>query len=150
MKTTISWLAILTGLLFIPGRAFAQSQCHVTNYRDFIFTEGIHNCDLSNTILFGVNMWRANLQGANFQGAYLARADFCGTNVTDANFSGANLARAYFCGANLLRAIFWENVLEDGSKEMGAQLEGADFRGAKNMSQELIEYARAQGAILDI
>ena len=92
--------------------------------------------------LRGMNFQRSNLQGVNFRGSILQDVDFRGANLTKANLTMVYAPNADFRGA----------VLRDadcrGGNFRGANFTGADLRGAK-MSDELREYARDQGAILD-
>ena len=69
---------------------------------------------------------------------FLTGLIFSGLDLRGFDFSGKDLTGAIFLGTDLRGAIFFQ-----------AHLWNADFRGAK-MSDELREYARAQGAILDI
>ena len=94
--------------------------CNKSNYEDFIFTPGVHNCDLREVDFSGKDLSQTNLSWANIEGA---------------NFSGVNLNLA-----NL-----------EGVKKFG----GAIFDMATTMvgtivSDELREYARSQGALVDV
>ena len=117
--------------------------------------------NLSGANLSGADLSRANLVGANLEGAILDGANFYGATASGANFTKASLINAtalwsHFDGVNFYRANlkqanfnraylkdadFYKVNLEDASlrfadlrgrtRFLGAQLQNADFWGAR-------------------
>ena len=147
MKTIVG-LILGVALLVGGGAAQAFDEKHVKKLKAAqganllgtgVWCEG---CDLSEAVLEGAKLRKANLEGANFEKAILRRADLSEANLTKANLSGANLGgaelmeanltNANLSGAQLYGAILWE-----------ANLTGADLTDAKNLKK-----AELDGAIL--
>ena len=179
MFKMISRTLILTGFLFMSALVFAQSECNESNYRDFIYTPGVHNCDLRGGDFKGADCREANFAGAdlretNFEGADCRGADFTGArlirawlkegNFSEANFSVANFFSAYCRGANFSKAIFSKTIFTNADcREANfnmavfrdvTKFEGAFFNNKTTMvgaimNYEFREYVQSKGAILD-
>lgn len=65
----------------------------------YFYQANLTGADLSNTDLTGVNLYRASLSGANLTGA-----DLAGTYLYQANLTGASLSNTNLTGVNLFRA----------------------------------------------
>ena len=81
--------------------ANTQSECNADNYMDFIYTPGVHNCDLRE-----VDFSEKDLSGANFREAILSGANFKEANCSEADFTWAILRRADFSDADCSYATF--------------------------------------------
>ena len=94
-----------------------------------------------------------DLTKVDLHGESLEYADFTKANLTDANLSNANLRFANFQEANLLNANLQHANLQgaffNGASLIGVQVEGADFRTAKGLSQELVSTLGRKGAIVE-
>jgi uncharacterized protein YjbI with pentapeptide repeats len=103
--------------------------------------------DFSHTILEGVDLSRASLQGILFTGADLrmtrpsAGVDLRAAELTGANLQGISLARADLEGAVLTQANL------EGIQLMGANLQGVNFSQA-NLSRSVLVHTRLQKANL--
>ena len=156
MRKIISRLAVVAGFLLAfsgchliqksqaasegsenpSNRAVAntQSECNADNYMDFIYTPGVHNCDLR-----GIDFSEKDVSGWNFAGAFLSGADFTEADCSGANFFRANLTGTNFQGAKCSEADFDRSILtETNFKEADLQdtqmrwvlMVRTDFRGA--------------------
>ena len=110
--------------------------------------------DFSGDDLRGAIFKAADAAGTNFRMANLSDADMRWADFTEADFRGAILERAKLNIANLEGTNFQGAIMIDVDLTRVTLFEGASFKdavmtGAK-MSDELREYARAQGAIVDI
>jgi uncharacterized protein YjbI with pentapeptide repeats len=80
--------------------------------------------NLSNLILYKIDLTEANLEGANLEGADLDEAHLKGANLKGANLEKTELRGAYLKGANLERANL------KGTKLIRANIEGVNFAKA--------------------
>jgi len=108
----------------------------------------LRGIDLNNAELQGLKGWktdlgRASLNGANLSGASLNEANLNGANLINANLSeadlnGVNLINANLNGANLNEADLGRADLF-GAKLFGAELFGANFNEAQLWYADLNE-----------
>jgi hypothetical protein len=94
----------------------------------------LRGTDLRGVNLLGASLRRADLCGADLRGADLREADLCGADLQGADLLGANLRRADLLGADLQGAYLRKADLR------GADLRVADLRGARELTQEQIEW----------
>ena len=90
---------ILLGSLSLSFFAYANIECDIENYQDFIHRLGVHDCVLEEADLVGVDLReadlrRADLENTNFSRANLQQADLSGADLENTNFSNANVQRA--------------------------------------------------------
>ena len=71
MKLIINLLFLSLGFLSY-GQNESETTCNIDNYRDYIYTPGLHQCDLSEADL----ILDETLHQANFSGANLVEANF--------------------------------------------------------------------------
>ena len=83
-----------------------QSECNADNYLDFIYTPGVHNCDLRE-----VDFREKDLSGANFKGADCREADFRGAILIGADFSDADCSYAKFQNVEAFRNSKWSYTI---------------------------------------
>lgn len=115
--------------------------------KDFSLTD-FYNCNFEKTILNKANFFGAKLRGAKLSDADLIDADLRGAKLSYANLRGADLSDAKLRSADLRSADLSDAKLR-GAKLSYAKLSGAYLRDATGLSDEFIDYARKQGAILD-
>lgn len=132
----------------------------------------LSRCDVSQTILSGmnlwglkliearaagINLWGSQLDGADLRGAdlrlgYLERTSLCGADLQWADLSEANLWRADLSSANADHASFTGANLSGanlvGADLTGTDLSGADLRGA-NLNRARLGGADLSGADLE-
>ncbi|WP_216634798.1 pentapeptide repeat-containing protein [Gloeomargarita lithophora] len=110
--------------------------------------------DLTGTDLRRVDFSKADLNGTNFSNCNLNRTNFAMSNLQGAKFNGANLQGAVFCyGApeKLDYASPYQPWITGERPNMqtgefsGAIVEGADFTGVFNLSEEQRLYLCAWG-----
>ena len=106
------------------GQNEAETTCNIDNYRDYIYTQGEHKCDLS-----GANLYMADLSNANLSGANLYMANLRNANLYMADLSNAKLYMADLYRANLRDANVREANLQRASMR-GANLRDANLRDA--------------------
>ena len=79
--TALDFYKIITGsrsqFFFFVQSDREDKACNASNYGDFIFMPGIHNCDLRWADLRGANLeatslWETDLSGANLIGAQMS------------------------------------------------------------------------------
>ena len=81
----------------------------------------LKGADLSNALLYGASLNKADLCGADLRGVDLRRANLEGANLSDASLYKANLSGADLRNASLNEALLNETDLSE------ANLEGANF-----------------------
>ncbi len=105
------------------------------------------------------NLEKANLRGANLEGANLDRANLKGAFLDKAfvkykpsdpgkledKTQPTNLKRANLINADLQDANLEGADLEGATFDRGTNLQGADFRGAKNLTVEQVKVAKNWG-----
>lgn len=120
---------------------------------------------LADSLAYAPDLSHADLQSANLYGAYLGKkddrnpivagADFYMANLTRASLKGIDATGAYFKkalmhetvlrGTRLLNANFEEADLLDAEVNETTQLEGANFKGAVNVPQEILKHLDRHG-----
>ena len=82
------------------------------------FTLDLHDADLSDSFLYGVNLSRAELTRTNLSGAYLKFANFSGASLSGANLSNARLAGADLSGTAPIKVnVSGTKFCEEGHSE---------------------------------
>ena len=97
------------------------------------------NGSFSEAVLKDADLRDANLQGVSFRGA-----DMQGANLASADLQGSNLANANLQYANLANTDLREGEFND-SNFSNSKLQGADLRGAINLTREQIASAVIDG-----
>ena len=92
MKTLLILLSLSLSFFAIADQN-AEVQYTIENYQDFINKLGIHNCNLQDADLRGVDLQEAKLIGADLRGAFLQDADLRGANLLGADFTGAKVTQ---------------------------------------------------------
>ncbi len=105
-----------------PTRQVAtNSKCNKDNFREYIYREGQHHCNLRKADLHGLDLQKANLAFADLQFANLRD-----TNLSHADLKFANFNYAILSGANLSHA----DVME--ARFMGIDFREVKFQGSIN------------------
>ena len=133
---------------FRVGANFEGANCRDADFQGaHVLSATFKSSDCREANFKGAHVQSANFKSSDcretdFSGAHVQRSSFAGANCIDADFSGAYCVGADFSGASLICANF-----------EGADCRGANFQGARIanaiMSDELREYAKSQGAILE-
>ena len=128
-----------------------------SNLADFILVGApLAEVDLSETILYfinlvGANLYRANLQGADLQEATLIRAFLVEANLQGSNLLYANLQECELQESNLKGANLEVSNLSDAKLQIAnlaqADLYSANLQGA-NLSEADLRGAKLKQAIL--
>jgi len=109
--------------------------------------EGIHNVDLHECYLAGIDLHHADLHGAD-----LTRADLTNSKLSGANLQGALLIKATLIGTNLYRADLTGAVLNDTELDtanlMDSKLINANICGAR-LAGAMLDGAILEGSIYD-
>jgi Pentapeptide repeats (8 copies) len=120
--------------------------------------------NLAEAVLESVNLKRANLHlavlikaeisgdisGAKFSEAKLQGAQLSSAKLKNAFFGGANLEKAWVGFADLRGANFSNAELSDVTF-LGSNIDGADFRRAKNlMSEQFVQTDNRETALYDL
>jgi uncharacterized protein YjbI with pentapeptide repeats len=112
--------------------------------------------DLSGTDLRRVDFSQADLSGTNFSHCHLNRTNFAMSNLQGAKFTGANLQGAIFFYGDPEKLDYaspcqpWPNGGRPNFQTgqfTGAIVEGADFTGVYNLSEEQRFYLCAWGGV---
>lgn len=109
---------------------------------------------LSEADLRGANLHGANLRGADLRGADLNRADLRGANLRGANLIEVNLNEANLGGANLRGDLFYKATdlsfaVLSRANLAGAILKDTNLYRVKGLTDEQLEYCKAQGALIN-
>jgi hypothetical protein len=120
-----------------------QAAMNVIGWRKLTFGVGdghenqrleLHETDLRGLIL-------KDKEGTTREGAHLEGAQLWNANLENANLRGVHLEGAILKGAILRNAILYGAYLSDLTDLNGANLEGADFGGAKGLTLRILEVA---------
>ena len=117
------------------------------------FGANLSKANLAQVNLERADLRKANLGGANLCGANLRRADLrCahlwGANLFKVDLSGTNLCGARLSGANLWKANLWQAELNQAYL-WGLDLRDANLSEAKNVTEQQLSLAKSlKGAIL--
>ncbi|MEL7542290.1 MAG: pentapeptide repeat-containing protein [Pseudomonadota bacterium] len=95
----------------------------------------------------GAELSSAQLDGANFEGANLRGARMVAADLRDANFSAADLTAADLSGADLRRAKLTNEVNLHGAEMPGANLRGA-YLGGVNLHGANLANAKLEAAYM--
>ena len=102
--------------------------------------------DFSGSVLIGADLRDASMTGADFSRSDLSRSDLTGANITGADFEGARLREVRLDSAWIRGVSFTGSDLE-GASLRGVVFSGVDLSGARNLRQEQLDAACAQGAV---
>ena len=92
---------ILIASLLMAGGLWAYNETDLLKLRAI---NKCPSCDLSEALLLGFDLSKANLSKANLSKANLSNANLRYANLIKVDLSGANLSGANLSGANLLKA----------------------------------------------
>jgi Pentapeptide repeats (8 copies) len=125
--------------------------------------------DLTNTLLSGANLSRANLSGACLCGTNLSGANLSGASLYETDFSGANLHNANFGAVTLdTHALLVTSIIDanlsnvdlsganlrltylNGTNLRNADLTGADLSGAKLRNVDLVGANLRNANLIDV
>ena len=117
-------------------------------YMDFV---GAHlkSARLQSTSLFSANLAYAHLTGAHLERAFLVGANLQGAHLQGAHLEGANLQGADLQGASLEGANLEDADLENVRNLEKADLQGAIFKDARNLTPEMRDLIKSKGGILE-
>ena len=114
----------------------------------------LNGADLREANLRGANLRGADLHGADLREADLNRADLSRANLRGANLIEANLNEANLSGAYLSRDLFYKATdlsfaVLSRANLAGAILKDTNLYRVKGLTDEQLEYCKAQGALIN-
>lgn len=142
--------------VFLPGASLLCANLRGANLTGaHLEYATLSDADLSSANLSGgylrdAHLYHALLESAILHRAHLMNADLRGGHFHDARFLSADLSDADLAGADLKSADFSTAYLKGANLASadltGANFSGADLRGARNLTQQQIDSARADGS----
>ncbi|MEO0756367.1 MAG: pentapeptide repeat-containing protein [Cyanobacteria bacterium J06648_16] len=135
----LGWIGVLGAIATVGVASPAQAE-NPDHVRQLVRTGDCPGCDLSDTVLSGLNLHGANLQdadlgGTQFQNVQLNRANLSGANLSGANFVGTGMQGANLQAASLVDAssfffcsVFSANGSEVSANEISDCVAGLLFR----------------------
>lgn len=87
----------------------------------------LHDVDLSNMCIAGINLTDKYLKGINFSNSDLSDSNFSLSNLSFSEFDGANLERSYFTNALLYKTSFKKSNLYKANFK-SSNISSADMR----------------------